>query len=455
MGKRILLFISVLCIAGLAGCASKQVGEKEEKDSPKQELVSGDALHGKQPDVSTGEFVSEDYKQGNSTVLKIENQYVYYNPAKKGICYTDSVTGEDGYLCIKTECRHDGKEICVATNERYEIKELRLYNGKLFANVVEETAAKYLFKLLVIEPDGSEVRELVTYMETKKTDGVPDGWEGFQIHRNKALLPMGIKKTTEDGAYGLAVVDLNTKEVTYSDEEPLSAENPKTEYIRAYGDCFFYCRQLGKRTVLHRYNFTSGKKDTHDMLPSFGGAYGLLDEDRVIYLMCKEGGKRKGNEFCIHYLSSGRNEVAKQLTRIYTMGWNSMVDGESRETVYPAEWLMLDDTYIYVAESATMGMVEDLTTRNTEEVILMNVHVYDRNLEMVTTVDFGTVLEDIIPEIGKYKEAVARNHCNLSFLEDEVYCTITLPEEDVVCKCSREDFLTGKPKFELVRREQK
>ncbi|MBQ8799603.1 MAG: hypothetical protein IJZ55_08575 [Lachnospiraceae bacterium] len=455
MRKRIFLFISALCIAGLAGCELKQVGEPEEPDSPKQELVSGDALHGEQPDVSNGEFVSEDCKQGNSTVLKVENRYLYYSPEKQGICYTDCVTGEDGYLCIKTECKHDGKEICVATNERYEIKELRLYNGKLFANVVEETAAKYLFKLLVIEPDGSEARELVTYMEAEKTGGLPDGLEGFQIHRNKAMLPMGVKKTAEDGVYGLAVVDLNTKEVAYLDKEPLSAENPKTEYIRAYKDCFFYCRQSGKRTVLYRYHLTNGEVDTHDMLPSFGGAYGLLDEERVIYLMCKEDGKRKGNEFCIHYLSSGRNEVAKKLTRIYTLGWNSMEDGEPREIVYSAEWMMLDDTYIYVAESVTTGTVEDLTTRNTEEVILMNVHVYDCDLEMVTTVDFGTVLEDIIPEIGQYKEAVAKNHCNLSFFADEVYCTITLPEEDVVCKCSREEFLTGKPKFELVRREQK
>lgn len=455
MRKTILLFTGLMCIVGLAGCASKNAGEQGATKPPKQELSAEE----NRPENPVGEgketFVPEDYKQGNSDVIKIENRYVYYSPEKQGICYTDSVTGEDGYLCKKAECEHDGKEACVATNERYEIKELRLYNGKLFANAVEETAAKYLFKLLVIEPDGSEARELVTYLEAEKTGGLPDGWEGFQIHRNKAMLPMGVKKTAEDRVYGLAVVDLNTKTVTYLDEKPLSAENPKTEYIRAYGDCFFYCRQAGKRTVLYRYHLTNGGVDTHDMLPSFGGAYGLPDENRVIYLMCKEGGKRKGNELCIHYLSSGRNDVAKQLTRIYTLGWNAMADGEPREIVYPAEWLMLDDTYIYVAESVTMGTVEDLTTQNTVEVIQMNVHVYDRSLTMVATVDFGEVLDNIIPEIGKYKEAIARNHCNLSFLEDEVYCTITLPEENVVCKCSREDFLTGKPKFELVRREQK
>ena len=131
-----------------------------------------------------------------------------------------------------------------------------------------------------------------------------------------------------------------------------------------------------------------------------------------------------------------------------------MIEGKPREIVYPAEWMTFDDTYIYVAESATIGTMDDIVLFTSKEVIQMNVHVYDRNLSMVATVDFGTVLENIIPEIGQYKEAVARNHCNLSFFEEEVYCTITLPEGDVVCKCSREEFLTGKPEFELVIKEQ-
>lgn len=454
MRKGILLFLSLLCIAGTMGCGAKKNEKQEVTYSSKQESVTEATSQDDPEEEGRGSFIAEDAIQGNSSVIKIGNRYVYYSPEKKGICYTDKVTGEEAYLCNKAECSHDGKETCVATDKRYEIQELRLYNGKVFANIVEETAAKYLFKLLVIEPDGSEVQELVTYLETEKAGRVPVQSESFQIHRNKAILPVEIKGTGGEAEYGLAIVDLNTRVVTYPDIEPLSVNNPKTGDIKGYRDYLFYCRPVGKRTLLYRYRITDGQTDTHEMLPSFGGVYGLLDENRVLYLMCKENGKRKGYEFCVHYLSSGKNEVVKQLTRTYSMGWNSMIEGKPREIVYPAEWMTLDDTYIYVAESATIGTMDDIVLFTSKEVIQMNVHVYDRNLSMVATVDFGTVLENIIPKIGQYKEAVARNHCNLSFFEEEVYCTITLPEGDVVCKCSREEFLTGKPEFELVIKEQ-
>ena len=230
--KVVLTGICLLAAAVLAGCAGKSGEEKQTGDMPA--------------------LVAEDFSRGNNIIFANGNGYYYYSDTYQGFRYADSTTGNDLYLCNKPECRHDGNEFCVATNEKYSIDRVGMYGGRIFATAIETTDTQHKFQLLSIALDGSALNEEVTYLTIEKTGVMPamhvDKTQIY-IHRNVAMIPVwmiGADGTETTQLYGTAIVNLDTKEVTYLDEEPYSTENPEISEITAYGDYFYYCR-AGKK----------------------------------------------------------------------------------------------------------------------------------------------------------------------------------------------------------------
>ena len=172
--------------------------------------------------------------------------YHYNVNTEKGFRYYDVATGNAMYLCNKPECRHDGSEFCVATNDRYVILSFQLYSGLLFAYAMEETDTQYLFKLLAVELDGSGMNEVATVKELEKT-GVDMQINncGMLIHRNTALFEVNVTSTEAEKAryYGGAFMDINTGEVSWLDEEPFGADNIEITEISGYGDWIYFCRK--------------------------------------------------------------------------------------------------------------------------------------------------------------------------------------------------------------------
>ena len=115
MKKAIVMGLAVLGILGLAGC------KKEQEQEQKKELS----------------FVSADYQRGNTSkylpepMMKTEKGYYYYSEFYKGFRYYDVATDKEMYLCNKPECRHDGNQFCVATNEKYRVLDYCLYGENI------------------------------------------------------------------------------------------------------------------------------------------------------------------------------------------------------------------------------------------------------------------------------------------------------------------------------------
>lgn len=430
----IVLTVAISCMLSLAGCSKKTKGQDDAgKPGAEGQNVT---------------FEAEDFIPGSDTYRATDTGHYYYSTKQQAIRYVDFTTGKDMYLCNKPECRHDGNAFCVATNGNYVPKSFCVYGGMLFATVVEETDTQYLYKLLSIGLDGSEMNEVVTYYTAEK-NGISLAMKGIDtplyIHRNKVWLPLGI--SVQDGGedvayYGTAIYDLNTKELCHLDAELLSKENVETTSVTPYGDYFYYCKKEGKKTVLHRYNITNGTDETFPLLASFKGEYVVLG-DRIFYA------RGQGKVLCIHHIATGENEE-RTLTR------KNMVllpDGTSKEdeTTYTITELRTDGTYLYIPEVTREYFYtwEDGEISQWQESYL---NVFDTNGDSICAVDMLDQMEGSQPE-GVEKPVFAEP-TKLRFMGEEIYCMMyTEDRVGYMLRCKRSDLLAGKPEFELVYKE--
>jgi len=433
MKKRMVSILTALCLIGLAGCAGeeKNVGTKETADTPA--------------------LVSEDLNPGNGYVLATEKGYYYYDDRNHGFLYFDSVTGKDMFLCNKPECRHDGSEFCVATNKKYTIDRYGLYSERLYAVAMEETDTQYLYHLISVALDGSELNEVVTYLTLEKKGAVPSMMleeRELYLHRNVAMLPLLL--TGDDGTefHGTAVVNLETKEVTFLDEESVSTDNIERTNITAHGDYFYYCRKEGKKTVLHRYNITDGTDETHKLLVGFQGNYVVQDDNTIVYT------KSDNRILCVYHRETGENEEKVPLKRLKPAYNPSLDVFWEEEQVYEALELKTDGTYIYVKEPAACSNRGGVPTVGAEVWDESYIHVFDRELKEIAAVNMAEAMAFAKEAGTEPPEDIYLQVIRCLYYEDDAVYVVSPNAGDYskscVYGCAKEEFLTGNPKFELV-----
>lgn len=426
--------LAVLGCAFLLGCGQKE-GEKVSGTNPEAEKKT--------------EFVSEDYNESTGRLLKTDKGYYYYSYEKKGFRYVDGTTGNDMYLCNKPECKHDGNRFCVATNEKYVVLGTYLYNGALIANVVEATETEFLYKLLRIETDGSAASEICTYYSVVKDGLLHYGGTGMCVHRNKVFLTIelpGNQGLPDTERNGVAIVDLNTEKVTYLDEEALSADNPATTNVTAFGDYFYYVRKEGKKCILYRYSVTDGSVTPHSLFVGFKGDYAVAEEGQLTYL------KSAGRVLCIY---SYENEYNEEVLKFVAPKQYVMPDGTffESEKAYTAVDVEQDDLYYYVAESG-YSLSNGDPDRGGELLETYNrIFVYNKDLENVAILNMANLMEELHPES---EEKLYTNYTSIQYIGGNVYWTISDGQgmEYLYC-CKREDFVSGNPQFKLEYEAEK
>lgn len=442
--RKILLTAFIICLATFAGCAKDKQGKQQGE-------VTGDASAGK----TEKQFVSEDYDPGNRTkylayMMKTDKGFYHYD---KGLRYYDNATKRTMFLCNKPECRHDGNEFCVATNGKYLHLNRCLYNDVILEYVVEESDTQYHFKLLSVALDGSEMNEIAsTFTFEKPVEGFAVYQCFMYVHRNKAFLTMaGSGQAEQEEYYGAAILDLNTKEVNYLDEEPFGKNNEEVTKVTAQGDYFYYCRKEGKKLLLHRYNIVDETDESFRLLPTFEGDYVVVDEDTIAYL------KSAGNWVCTYRISTGQN---KEQTRMMRQYYEYQMDGSYRKSEKMKEsmvtQLATDGTYIYAAEPIREYADTEGTVVKREAYI----HVLNQNLEEVLLADMAEAAtklgyDDMEWERSSYTQ-------KLRYMGDDIYWCLESKETPdskdtsdldwYAFRCKRSDFIAGNPKFEFVYR---
>ena len=418
----IVLTVAISCLLSLAGCSEKKssecVGESTEEGSG-----------------------AKTYQKTSKPVLTTDNGCYYYSIEDSGFRYVDTVTGKEMFLCNKPECKHDGDVFCAATNERYTIDSYCLYNNKIYVNAVEETDTQYLYKVLTIEMDGSELNEVCTYLTLEKTEQnslFDKGGSGFVVHKDKMLIPLSVggqANLADAMFYGGAVLNLENGEVDYLDEEPLSKENGKVSNLSACGEYFYYWKKEGKtQKVLHRYHLTEKIDESIDLLTGFTGNYVVLDDNTVIYQV------KQGLWLCKYDSNTGENEKKVKLVREEIIAYNGTEPVVNTHFFNP-EQMKTDGEYVYVTERLVLSTLKSFQRY---------LHIYNAAMEEVAVFDYLWELEKVEFE---GHEDIKFFYGDLWWSGEDVVCVAYQKENMVdkyVFRCKKADLLEGEPKFKFV-----
>ena len=435
-----LLCIFMVSVLILSGCSKEKPGEEGGKKDVgiRRELESLDYDRG---------YASDADRQ---MVMVSENGYYYYNTREysgsnetMGLRYVDAETGKDIFLCNKPECRHDGNLFCSATNNKYDVSATFLYGDRIYAVATEETDTQYVLKLISVTLDGSELNEELPIYTLEKTGGKWFGnCGGFLIHRNTAIIGFGFSAAGEVAMDGTAIADLNTGDVVYLDEEPLSAENIDINNLNAYGDTLYYCKKEGKKNVLYRYRITDGTVESCELLPGFNQKYAVLDEDTIVYM------KSSGRAICIYRPSTGENTEHRLLETEISYG----EEGEKIEksVEYEGDGIKTDGTYLYVPQVRA-------ALREFGRDFRFVIHVFDRNLKEIAAVDVGPLLEAFHTDTGEEVVAAVEAWRDIGeyvmYLGEDIYFLSYIMGTNLnyyVHHCKRSDLLAGNPQLEFV-----
>ncbi len=431
-GKYVLAMFGCMLLLCFGGCKKK--AEDTEPGSGK-EMVATAYNQG---------YASE---LGTQVVMAAENGYYFYDGINwsdqggGGFYYVDKATGNKIYLCNKPECRHDGNKFCIATNEKYRIGQTILYGpDRIYATAIEETETQYLYKLLSIALDGSEMNEVVTFMTMEKTaEGCYAYCNGLLIHQNVVFLTFSANAVGGEMMYGTAMYFPDTGEVRYLDEDPLAEDNVKCTDLNAYGDYIFYCRREGKKNVLYRYHIGTGETDSCKLLRNFNNRYVVLDEDTIVYL------RASGDHLCVYHPSTGENielpNFISKRTALRADGTPFEIDGG-----YVGVGIKTDGEYLYVWEQSHFLQGTELDVRT------FQIHVFDKDLNEMAAVDLGESFE-------MYQESEDRQLYLYNLGDDAYYlgeeilfpCYVSGTVADyVVFRYSRTDMLAGKTEIECL-----
>jgi len=457
--RGIVTILTALCLISLAGCGKEQGGKNPEQGVVQQETTkkpetskkTGGKINAEVRLKAEVEFTPEDYNIVNAMLNETETGYYYYSEIEDGLRYIDKKTGIDMYLCNKPECRHDGNAFCVATNDAYAIESFCIYNGKLLANVIEETDTQYLYKVMMIALDGSKMEELVTYQTLQKTQQRSAAYfKGgtLLIHRNKMVIPMRIvgQGELEDSVYyGTFILDMDTWEITGLGEELLSKENEEIVDFTVHGDYLYYCRKEAKKTVLCRYHLTEGTEERYKLLTGFDGQYAVPDDSTVVY--------STKSSLCVHHHDTGINEekVALMATRKREVSEGYEID---QTLAYQVVCLETDGEYIYAFEGVASVTIPGDGNEPAKKIGERYVHVFDREFHEVLDLNcyeaIQTTTRKAVPDVSYSIPGFFING-------DELYMTSSAGDfvhPDLVLRGKRSDFLAGNPKFEVVMKKQ-
>jgi len=403
-------------------------------------------------------------------ILKTEQGY-YDNAGDKNLrlYYHDISSGKDILLCNKPECKHDGNEFCVATNAKYEPLAYQIYDGYLYVAAKCLQEEKLEFKLLRIAPDGSSLTEVATYYGTLAGNavtadndtkiGIPEKVDSLLIHRNKAILPFSVEmdEVTGKKAYGTAILDLETKEVTYADENTADEENLPWLFLSAHGDYVYYVRIEDRKRVLHRRSLKDGMDESFSLLTNFTGEYAVLNDDAIAYL------RTRGKYLTVYHPSDASNEehtVYSKKGHVFHMTLDEETGDEIFESVtletidpiesYPSA-LSFDGTYLYVItypSSLTIQPGHVNAGMVYEGPAFALAHVYDENLKELHQVPIPNPNLLLDPDGYNYEMDPQYNvtGIRIRFLGDEVVYVYL----SHVFSCKMDSFLSEKPDFQYV-----
>ena len=380
------------------------------------------------------ETAMEDYVRSNpvsvfmNAIMKSDTGYYYCTGVGRemSLHYYDIKSGQNIFLCSKPECRHDGDAFCTATSGKYIVDNTCMYGGELYLNVVETTDTEYLYKLLKVSGDGTQLTELVTYMTINKTSLVPVMGNEIIMHRGCVAMSYWLANTdnSEVGMNGMFFYNLVDGKLTQLPE--IDINKGKRWRISGCGDYIYYNTTEGHKNRVSRYSLKDGSIEKMEFLISYNGMYEVWDEDTIYYT-------RSGSSLYEYKISTKENKEHRDFSVNRVTYHNEWGDYESKQE-YILSDMVTDGTYLYTTEEANFHNISleakkrFIGTPDIVEQMKSYVRVYNANLQEIAKV-----------EIVTEKYLGYTDFFSLAILDGTVY--LQTPEK--VFACSVEDFITA------------
>lgn len=385
----------------------------------------------------------EDYIQSNPTtlrygnIMKSDTGYYYSGGHAKELSlhYYDEASGQNIFLCSKPECRHNGDAFCTATSSKYKVDSIYFYGGSLYLNVVENTDTEYLYKLLRVSADGTELTEVVTYMTVNNTSmSTVFGGEPMMIHRGVVVLPYRLGNIDDAmvGVTGTYLYNLTSGELTELPQLEYGRFSRGRERFTGYGDYLYYNTYQERKNTLSRYCITDGGMEEMELLRTYTGMFEVMDEDTIYYSY---------DDILLEYQISSKTNIEHK-GFFMTTELKQFEDGEFEwKRDYTCSDMMTDGNYLYVGDKVKFRSWSiEIKALAPEGANLVEnesfVYVYDKDLNEVAKVEILT------ERYLGYTE-----YFSLAILDGMVY----LQTAPTVFACTLEAFLTEEiPPFEPV-----
>ena len=376
---------------------------------------------------------------GMSMIMKSDTGYYYSTVSgqEMELHYYDVDSGQNIYLCSKPECRHDGDAFCTATSEKYHVNSACFYGDSLYLAAVEETEAEYLYKVIRVSADGSELTEVITYMTVNKASmNAIYGGEPAIIHRGVMVLPyrLASKDNIQIGVTGTYLYNLTNGELSQLPELEYKKLTTGRGRFTGYGDYIYFNTKIDRANTLSRYCLTDGTVEDMELSRTYVGVFEVMDED-TIYYTWSEGR-------LYEYKISTKENTQYNDIFIDTKVYQSTVGEYSVQQPYNFSDMITDGTYLYVGDGLEFresgaGLLGYHVNENGDyEDIVPCVHVYDRELKEVAKVEIST--KELV---GEYE------YFSLAILDGMVYVKTT----STVFVCPLQEFLKGgQPTFEAL-----
>lgn len=390
------------------------------------------------------EIQREDYVRTNpatngmSMIMKSDNGYYYsaVSGEKMALHYFDTASSQNIFLCSKPECRHDGDAFCTATSNKYNVDSVYFYCDNLYLNVVEVTETEYLYKLIRVSADGTDLTEITTYMTVNNTSmSAIYGEEPMMIHRGVVVLSYRLVNANDVGigVTGTYLYNLATGELTELPQLEYEKESRGRERFTGYGNYIYYNTQYERKNTLSRYCLTDGSIENMELLRTYVGIFEVMDEDTIYYYW-------ESNLY--EYIISTKENTQYENFFVDTKVLQSTVGEYTVEEPYNVSDLMSDGTYLYVGQGV------EFRERSAG---ILGYHVY-ADMSIVDTLPYVRVLDRKLNEVVKVEISVKDllgdySYFSLAILDGMVYVK-TAP---TVFACRLEEFLKGgRPPFKPV-----
>ena len=183
----------------------------------------------------------------------------------------------------------------------------------------------------------------------------------------------------------------------------------------------------------------------------FKGNYAVLDENTIVYT------KSNNKVLCVFHRETGENEEKVNLRRWQVIWYQGEV-ANGFDQGYEAIDLKTDGEYLYVMEKEWRTWYEDEEYNPIGSSEEAYVHVFDREFNEVAAVDMAEAMVFAKEVRDETQDFYRKYNRKMYFEKDKVYCV--LPNENntaesYVYVVKREDFLSGKPQFELAYKREK